>query len=326
MRRLLLSLVVSTSLVSMGYAQRQSIDSSTTITADLPTGIDVVEGLEPPTVVDLLDTAVVAGSVFVYDSSVFNMYGGDIDGDLRPLDSSTVNVFGGNVDVDVDARGSSTLNISGGFFDEKISAKDQSVVTISGGIIENDEGESLGVHNSAIVSISGGQFGRNLYVWDSGQLNLSGGSFLRGRLIVQPEASVDVYGYDLRLADDLLTGAWADGTPVSLPIWLDPGATVTLHNILKPDLNLDGTVDRADVAQLVRNLGSGDDAVLTDGDLDGDGLVTLVDLSLLQANPMRTLPLPAASLATAPEPSGLVLLWLGLVTAGAIGRYARIRG
>lgn len=234
MRRLLLSLVVSTWLVGVGHAQRQIIDSSTTITADLPTGIDVVQGLEPPTVVDLLDPAVVGGSVFVYDSSVFNMYGGGIDGDLRPLDSSTVNVFGGNVDVDVDARGSSSLNVSGGLFEEKISARDQSVVTISGGVIQNDDGTSLWVRNSATVSILGGRFGRNLYVWDSGQLNLSGGTFSSGRLTVQPEASVDVYGYDLLLADNLLTGTWADGTPLSLPVWQDPGATVTLHNIPEP--------------------------------------------------------------------------------------------
>jgi hypothetical protein len=218
MHKLLLILAVSTLLVSVGYAQRQTVDSNTTITADLPTGIDIVEGLAPPTVVDLLDPAVVGGSVFVYDSSIFNMYGGRIDSDLCPLGSSTVNVFGGRVAVDVDAGGSSTLEISGGYFDEKISAGDQSVVTISGGIVDNDDGESLGVHDSAVVSISGGQFGRDLYVWDSGQLNLSGGSFLSGKLIAYSEASVDVYGYDLLLADDLLTGVLADGAAVELPV------------------------------------------------------------------------------------------------------------
>ena len=234
MHKLLLALAVSMLLVSAGYAQRQTIDSDTTITADLPTGIDVIEGASPPTVVDLLDPAVIGGLVFVYDSSVFNMYGGRIDSDLCPMDSSTVNVFGGRVRVDVDAQGSSTLNISGGFFDEKISADGQSVVTISGGIIDNDDGESLGIHDSAVVNILGGQFGRDLYVWDSGRLNLSGGSFLNGRLLVRSGASVDVYGYDLLLVGGVLSGTWADGAAIALPVVQDPGASITLHNIPEP--------------------------------------------------------------------------------------------
>jgi len=45
---------------------------------------------------------------------------------------------------------------------------------------------------------------------------------------------VDVYGYDLQLADDLLKGTLADGTAVELPVWQDPGATITLHNIPEP--------------------------------------------------------------------------------------------
>ncbi len=234
MCRVPLAIVVLTSLASAAYAQRQIVDWSTTIAADMPVGIDIVEGLDPPTVVDLLDPAIVGGSVFVYDSSIFNMYGGSIDGDLRALDSSTVNVYGGTVDVDLEAGGSSILNVTGGLFREKISADDEAVVTISGGIIHNDDGESLGVHDSAIVSVSGGRFGHDLYVWDSGQLNLSGGTFLSGRLIVHTGGSVDVYGHDLLLADDLLRGTWADGTAVSLPVWQDPGTTVTLHAIPEP--------------------------------------------------------------------------------------------
>jgi hypothetical protein len=237
MDRLILSLIVLPPLAAVGRAQTwEIIDASTTISADLPSGIQIIDGLDPPTSVDLLDPAAIGGDAWVRDSSVFSMIGGSIQGDLRPSDSSTTNVFGGRVRVDVDARESSTLNISGGDFDEIINARDQSVVNISGGSVYHDEGASLQVFNSATVNISGGSFARTLYVWDSGQLNLSGGSFDGNLITVQSGASVDVYGYNLQLADHLLTGTWADGTPIDLSIWYDPAATITLHNIPEPGI------------------------------------------------------------------------------------------
>ncbi len=55
------------------------------------------------------------------------------------------------------------------------------------------------------------------------------------------------------------------------------------------------------------NLGVASGAVFTDGDLDSDGAVTLVDLSRLQGNLGQSLPSPSASHASVPEPSSLLL-------------------
>ena len=84
------------------------------------------------------------------------------------------------------------------------------------------------------------------------------------------------------------------------------------------DINGNGFVDRVDAALLIRKLGS---ITLTPADLDGDLIVTLVDLAMLQANLQS---LPSANAATVPEPSALVLLSAGLLGLGLFRRRRRI--
>jgi hypothetical protein len=80
---------------------------------------------------------------------------------------------------------------------------------------------------------------------------------------------------------------------------LDPNQ-ITLTDFepaLAADLNLDGIVDRSDVARFVAHFGMMSGADWSHGDLDGDGTTTLSDLSLLQASLGQSLPSPAAEFA-----------------------------
>ena len=88
------------------------------------------------------------------------------------------------------------------------------------------------------------------------------------------------------------------------------------------DLNGDEVVDRLDGAELVRNLGN-TSADVTDGDLNDDGEVSLVDWSILLANMEQMLPSPAASHVSVPEPSSLALLLLGLTATWSSRRLGR---
>jgi hypothetical protein len=87
------------------------------------------------------------------------------------------------------------------------------------------------------------------------------------------------------------------------------GTLDSLFEIAPPgDMNGDGRIDRRDVADVVPYLGTGDHEPLTNGDLDGDGAVTLVDLSLGQAGLTAAL-LPATAV---PEPGTLAVAIAGL--------------
>ena len=116
-----------------------------------------------------------------------------------------------------------------------------------------------------------------------------------------------------------------------LPQLSQPGATGSLQygenaltltaQGLPGDVNVDGTVDRLDMAALVRHLGNTEGTWAT-GDLDGDGLTGLSDLSLLQAN-LGLTAAPAASQAAVPEPTTFTLAFLGLIGCAARRRRRR---
>lgn len=63
------------------------------------------------------------------------------------------------------------------------------------------------------------------------------------------------------------------------------------------DANLDGVVDRRDLAVVAKNLGRLNGAQWTDGDFNADGRVGLADLAILQANVMLEPASPSAPLA-----------------------------
>lgn len=100
------------------------------------------------------------------------------------------------------------------------------------------------------------------------------------------------------------------------------GTLTSLFKIFPPgDMNGDGQIDRRDIADVVQYLGTGDHPPLTNGDADGDGAITLVDLSLAQAG-LATAILPATA-APVPEPATVVLALAGL--AWAFVRAGRMR-
>jgi hypothetical protein len=86
------------------------------------------------------------------------------------------------------------------------------------------------------------------------------------------------------------------------------------------DMNFDHTVDRGDLANLVRNLGTTSHASYADGDLDLDGAVGLADLRLLQANLGTTTNFGVGSPAAVPEPATWTIVVGSLLGLMAVGR------
>jgi hypothetical protein len=74
------------------------------------------------------------------------------------------------------------------------------------------------------------------------------------------------------------------------------------------DINGDTVVDRADLAQLMASFGIASGATWADGDFDGNGAVTLVDVMMLKSHFTPTAPSSAAAV---PEPSSLAISILG---------------
>jgi hypothetical protein len=96
------------------------------------------------------------------------------------------------------------------------------------------------------------------------------------------------------------------------------------------DVNLDGHVDRADIAFFASSYGTSSGARWEDADFDGDGRVTLEDLALLARN-LPSDPAIAATIGDAakepadgiatPEPSTIAIV-LGAIGALFFGRWA----
>jgi hypothetical protein len=190
------------------------IDTDTVIDAhnSFPdSSIEVIDGDNPPTIVEIVDGGVVwdspATSV-VRGSSIVNVSGGFIRSVVTE-DSSTLNVSGGIVGSlgdGIRARGNSTVNFSGGLVDggidghEAISAEQNSTVNITGGKIEGDEA-TISVGDSAVMNITGGNIepdeSYGIVVGGSGRVNMSGGQFDlagMGSLFAEDSAEVLITG------------------------------------------------------------------------------------------------------------------------------------
>jgi hypothetical protein len=137
---------------------------------------------------------------------------------------------------------------------------------------------------------------------------------------------------DLRAFNSNTLTIYGECTPCAAPAaFFRIEATLTSLRRIPPwharaDTNLDGRVDRADFADLARHFGAanmsfGADAMTMDGDLDGDGAVTLMDLGLLRQAFSTDASLAAAAV---PEPpAGVVALAALAACGGWAGRPRR---
>jgi hypothetical protein len=140
------------------------------------------------------------GGLKTYDSSIFNMSGGQIIGyssgfnSISINDSSTFNVSGGTIDMYMDfvVYGSANANISGGNVTAgRLKTSPDSVVNITGGILNFD-----------------------LYGFDiRGELNIYRGLLNVENAGIYPEATINIFGYGFDYAigqEGILTGYLSD--------------------------------------------------------------------------------------------------------------------
>jgi hypothetical protein len=99
--------------------------------------------------------------------------------------------------------------------------------------------------------------------------------------------------------------------------WLD-NILLTGTPLVPGDIDLDGDVDRTDVAQFSRHFGRTGGATWATGDFNADGRATLADWAILQSHLGSHAPTPAA----VPEPATLALV---VVAAGCHCRFGFFR-
>ncbi len=97
-------------------------------------------------------------------------------------------------------------------------------------------------------------------------------------------------------------------------------------DLLAGDINGDDEVDRADAALFAQYFGMESGATWGTGDFDGDGKTTVSDLAMLQASYGSRLagsPMAATFGAALPEPTGFVVVAMGLLAISIGGRVSR---
>ena len=243
--------IVVVILAGPGWLQAVTVDSNTTIDGTNSTSpgedIEVVDGLNPPTVLNI-ETGGHVQDLFARDSSRINMSGGGISGFMQMLDDSVLEFSGGNnsghlygshrstvtitggipAQEDVYAEDSSTVYMSGGRIFEALQSFDSGIAHLSGGTVDG----FVITHDSSTIHMSGGS-AVLLMLMDASTLNLSGGS-IGSWMEVNGSSTLNVFGYDLAIQDDVLTGTLADDTPVNNEIRLSDNAQIILHEIPEP--------------------------------------------------------------------------------------------
>jgi hypothetical protein len=163
------------------------------------------------------------------------------------------------------------------------------------------------------------------------QLSVAGSAALAGTLDVKLIGSfLPAAGQSFPLIEyDVHAGTFSTVILPDLPMpleWsLDYGDTALVLSVgsttMTGDLNMDGSVNRADVAILVGNYGLALAATASQGDLNGDGVVSLSDLIVLKSH----LSSPSDSPAAVPEPSAYMLAMLGAALIATSSRRWRRR-
>jgi hypothetical protein len=193
-------------------ARAVTIDTNTTLNSlilQFEGPVDIVDGSNPPTIVEIVDGA-----------------------DIRP-----------NVHV----RGQSVLNIRGGLSDSFVIAHDTATLNIFNGLVA--AGEDIVAYDSSITNIYGGLFGDDLAAASAATVNLYGGTFLKAgdgaTLLVADDAIINVYLRQFELLSvpyfgERLVGVLSDGSAIDVDLWVNPfylgKRDIVLHVIPEPNL------------------------------------------------------------------------------------------
>jgi hypothetical protein len=166
----------------------------------------------------------------IFDGSVVNVTGGDIDGFVDVNSGGTLNVSGGQFGRLLYVRSEAVLNLRGGALGDQLIATSGGVVNMTGGKI----GDDASLHGGSVINLSGGQLGKSFSARAGSLMNLVGSEFFfNGNLIDLPANGVPV---EVLSRDGTLSGTLADGTSFS---WLldgqdpsglnfAPGAIITI--------------------------------------------------------------------------------------------------
>jgi len=155
------------------------------------------------------------------NSAIVNMTGGNL-GVLYAYDSSKFNLQGGNVGAILQFYGTSTANVTGGFISSGFNMYDNTVLSIGGGILN---GVKIDMDNSNILNLFGGIFGTgNLTPW------------------IYSKGIINIYGRDLSIVpyytqvDSIVSGHWADGSAFGFILGRDQiyNPQIVFHEIPEP--------------------------------------------------------------------------------------------
>jgi hypothetical protein len=192
-------------------------------------GIQILRGTnpEPPTIVNVVEPALIHRDIDVYDSSRLNVYSGRIaatDEGVTAHDTSIVNIHGGEISS-ASAGGTSLVNVFGGEFKSQdgIQAFGHGTVNVYDGLFHGRvDAEGWGT-----VNIFDGTFEAGVAATDQeGQMHIFGGSI--SRLEVEEWCQMTVYGTSFNyphgpIHDNagMLTGVLASGQPISAEFNID---------------------------------------------------------------------------------------------------------
>ncbi len=223
----------------------------------------------------------VGDDILLEDSASLSMSGGQANGSIFLVDDTVASVSGGTARAGIEAADRAQLDISGGSFAESIFGgtsvlNGSARATITGGEFHRN----FTFTGDCYATISGGIFDALLYMEGSAAVEISGGTFTN-ELWAVGSAQIEISGYAFNLpfgsvlpTSGTLTGIFADGTPIELPFFRAPTATIVLvrsqpsphvrstkTDVLLADVDGDGRADPGDVLRyevLISNGGTAD--------------------------------------------------------------------
>jgi hypothetical protein len=208
-------------LAAMVPSARATLILSSNATIDAPVfdTVQVVDGPNPPTVVDMLDGGYIYGHLGVLGHSVFNLRGGQVDDDVAANDSATLNIFGGLIgpsDIDVAAYGSSVINVYGGMLGDDLAAVQSGTVNLYGGsFLKAGDGAGLVVQNDGVINV-----------------------YLRHFNVLPPPPAYEIYD-----CCGFLVGTLSDGAEINVFLFVDPSypgsRRIALHTVPEPASDVD---------------------------------------------------------------------------------------